>query len=166
MFALIFGVGLLTGKSYYGPADVKSAGVVPNLREVADQFKQAVDLRVGSTATPADAAAVAVTECAGRPNEWNPTQLQMVVRPPLHPVVNGQAEVAVWVPDNVRVAFDANEYSAGQLLLIPARVAENGEWQASLQWRALRPGRFDAWVETRCGGLYLHRPIVFHAITP
>lgn len=167
MFAVIFVVGMFTGKSYYGPGAVKTAGIVPNVRDVADQLKQALDLRVGTADASAPPSASGASECAGRANEWNPTHLQVMVRPPLQHEDLAQAEVAVWVPNYVRVSFDRNEYTSGQLLLIPVRVAENGQWQGSLRWRALRAGRFDAWVETRwAGGLYQHRPIVFNATSP
>lgn len=167
MFAIIFAVGMLTGKSYYAPSAVKTAGIVPNVRDVADQLKQALDLRVGTADASASPTASSASECAGRANEWNPTQLRVMVREPLQREDLTHAEVAVWVPNQVRVSFDSNEYSSGQLVLIPVRVSENGEWQGSLRWRALRAGRFDAWVETRwAGGLYQHRPIVFNAIGP
>jgi hypothetical protein len=153
-------VGMLTGRNYFTPGAVKTAGLLP------DVFKQAVDLSLEpSTKGRPVATASDCNECPGHPNEWNPTTIHMVVRPPLQKEDLRQAEVAVFVPENVRVAFDESEYSSGQLLVIPVRnVGDNGEWQTQVRWRAMRPGRYDAWVETRCEGTYQHRPIVFNVV--
>lgn len=165
MFAVIFSVGLLTGKSYYSPSSVKTAGLVPNVRDMVDQVKLALDTNVVSDERSAPAAAM-VNECAGRALEWHPTTVQGAVR---HPIDSGearQAELAIWVPRNVRVSFDSTEYSSGQLLLVPVKIGENGEFRTRLKWFAASPGRFDAWVETRWSGIYHHRPIVFRAVAP
>lgn len=189
LFAMIFACGMLTGKSWYSSSVIPS-DVVPNAASVhnfVDKMREAVDLRLEPSqqvaalrasdahATPSlptptlpdvspQQPAAELTECPGRTNEWNPTTLHMVVRPPMQQDLR-DAEVAVWVPNNVRVAFASNEYSSGQLVLIRANVGSNGEWMGAMRWRALQAGRFAAWVETHYDGVYQRRPIVFN-VTP
>lgn len=155
VLAVIFVVGLVTGRSFNSPGAVRTAALVPNLlNEAVDLSLEAPLKHTRPTVNP--------TECPGPYNQWNPSVLRMVVRPPLQRDLQ-QVEVAVWVPEDMQIDFNADHYSSRQILVIPARTGEDGQWEAPLRWRALRPGRFDSWVETRCDGVYQRRAITFCA---
>ena len=177
LFAVMLGVGLVgVGTMYPRSSDVRQSNLAPiaPIKEFAHSVRRAIDLRLEPAATTAmvsptlplsptlpSASRCPASECDGHANEWVPMRMRLVFANPELVQCFHHGEVVVCVPSSMQVAYNADS-TPGQVLTIPVHIDQNGHWQGELRWRAMGPGRYPAWVESRIGGaFYQQRPVVF-----